>query len=300
MKNKILITIAIAFILIGAIIFTVVMNINDWNFKIMDITKYKTKIHTIDEPFTNISINIDTADIMFVKSENQNCKVECFEPEKMGYTVFVKNNTLNIDINDTRKWYDYISFFSFSTPKITLQLPQDNYASLLIKSSTGDIQIPKDFSFDNVEIKASTGNVDYKAAAVDDLKIKLSTGHINIENISANNIDLTVSTGKVNLTNVKCESLISNGNTGDMKLTNVIAAKDFNITRSTGDIKFDNCDAKELYITTNTGDVSGTLLTDKVFICKTDTGSISVPKTTTGGKCEITTDTGDIKIKIGK
>ena len=50
---------------------------------------------------------------------------------------------------------------------------------------------------------------------------------------------------------------------------------------------------------THTGDVSGNLLSDKVFITETDTGRIDVPKTTTGGKCEIKTDTGDIRISIG-
>ena len=42
----------------------------------------------------------------------------------------------------------------------------------------------------------------------------------------------------------------------------------------------------------------GSLLSDKVFITETDTGNVNIPKTTDGGKCEIKTDTGDIKIKI--
>ena len=41
-------------------------------------------------------------------------------------------------------------------------------------------------------------------------------------------------------------------------------------------------------------------LTEKIFIAKTDTGEIKVPETTSGGKCKITTDTGDIKIEIKK
>ena len=70
------------------------------------------------------------------------------------------------------------------------------------------------------------------------------------------------------------------------------------IERTTGDIKFNGCDASELVIVTDTGNVKGTLLSDKVFIAKTDTGSIKVPETVSGGKCKITTDTGDIKIEI--
>ena len=37
----------------------------------------------------------------------------------------------------------------------------------------------------------------------------------------------------------------------------------------------------------------------KVFAPKTDTGKISVPQTTRGGTCKITTDTGDILVTVG-
>ena len=72
------------------------------------------------------------------------------------------------------------------------------------------------------------------------------------------------------------------------------------IKRSTGDVKFDGSDAAEIFIKTDTGDVTGSLLTDKVFITQTDTGNIDVPKTVNGGRCEISTDTGDIKISVKK
>ena len=80
-------------------------------------------------------------------------------------------------------------------------------------------------------------------------------------------------------------------------MNNVIAAEKFSVERSTGYVKLNGCDAAELYVKTNTGDVIGSLLTDKVFITDTDTGSVDVPKTAVGGKCEIKTDTGNIKIK---
>ena len=63
-------------------------------------------------------------------------------------------------------------------------------------------------------------------------------------------------------------------------------------------MKFDGCDAGELLVHTDTGDVSGSLLSEKIFIVRTDTGKISVPASVSGGRCEITTDTGDIKINL--
>ena len=40
------------------------------------------------------------------------------------------------------------------------------------------------------------------------------------------------------------------------------------------------------------------VLSAKVFITETDTGKVEVPKSVTGGRCEIETDTGDIQITV--
>ena len=83
-----------------------------------------------------------------------------------------------------------------------------------------------------------------------------------------------------------------------MSLINVASQGKFNIKNDTGDVKLENSDAGDILIETGSGNVIGTLLSEKVFITETDTGDISVPKTITGGRCEIKTDTGNIKIDI--
>ncbi|MBQ1821155.1 MAG: DUF4097 family beta strand repeat protein [Clostridia bacterium] len=75
-------------------------------------------------------------------------------------------------------------------------------------------------------------------------------------------------------------------------------AEQISIERSTGDVRFEQCDAAELSIDTDTGDVTGSLRSDKVFIAQSHTGDVSVPGSTSGGKCRITTDTGDIRITV--
>lgn len=81
-------------------------------------------------------------------------------------------------------------------------------------------------------------------------------------------------------------------------MVDVVASSNFNIERSTGDVTFTRCDASEITFLTDTGDVRGTLLSNKIFIYDTDTGDVELPESTTGGKCKITTDTGDIVISI--
>ena len=93
--------------------------------------------------------------------------------------------------------------------------------------------------------------------------------------------------------------MLSSGNTGDIVLDNVITEEKLSLERSTGDVRFESCDAAEIFVKTDTGDVTGTLLTDKVFLAQSNTGELAVPNSVVGGRCEISTNTGDIKIDIG-
>lgn len=278
---------------------------------------YETNIHEINEEFNNISIKTDTADIAFVPSNDGMCRVVCYEDAKKNHSVEVQNGTLTLDGVNNKKWYDYIGI-NIDPPKITVYLPEAEYSSLIIEESTGDIDILRDFKFKSIDVSLSTGDVKCYASAAEAIKIAASTGDICAESISASSLDITVSTGKVTvsdmtcdgnitigvstgktyLTDIVCKNLISTGRTGDISLKNVISTEKISVERSTGDVTLDRSDAAELFITTSTGDVEGSLLTDKVFITKTDTGRINVPNSITGGRCEITTETGDTKISI--
>lgn len=316
-RTKVWLIIAAFLVLFGAIVFTGIMTTLKWDFSKLATVNYETNTYVISEAFDSIYANTDTADIVFVFSDDGKCRVECYEEENAKYSVTVENSTLTIQLIDERSVYNFIGL-NFGSPKITVCLPKTEYSSLTIKESTGDIKIPKDINFNNVDILLNTGDVAFNASASETVKIKTSTGDIRVENTRIGTLDLSVSTGTVTVSDVTCEgditvavstgksrlseirckSLISRGSTGDILLNNVIAAEKFSVERSTGDVKFDGSDAAEIFVKTDTGDVTGRLLTDKVFITKTDTGDVDVPKTVSGGRCEIVTDTGDIKIDV--
>ncbi len=316
-KTKVWLVIAVSLVLIGCFVFGGVMSMLKWDFTKISTVKYERNGYEINENYKDIFVKTDTADIVFVPSENQITSVSCYEQKNVKHSVTVKDSTLVIEAVDTRKWYEYIGI-NFGTPKITVSIPQGEYGMLSVKSSTGDVKIPKDFKFASIDISESTGNVTNCASASEMIKIKTSTGDIFVENTAVGSLDLSVSTGnvtvssvscegdvkvlvstgKAKLNNIACKSFISSGSTGDVSLNNVIAAEKFSIKRSTGDVKFNSCDANEIYVKTDTGDVSGSLLSNKVFFTNTDTGDVEIPKTMDGGKCEIITDTGDIKITV--
>lgn len=316
-KTRIWLSVALTLSLVGCIMFAGVMTALKWDFAKLSTAKYETNTYPLTESFSGILINADTADIVLTASDDGICSVVCYEAQYAKHSVSVKEDTLVIDVIDTRKWYEYIGI-NFDTPKITVFVPQGNYGALSINGSTGDMQIPKDFAFESIDILTSTGDITNNASASGHVQLNASTGSIYVQDISAAALDLSVSTGKVdvtgvtcegnvklqastgkaNLTDIRCKNLISDADTGDISLKNVIANEAFSIETDTGDVKLDGCDAAKISIETDTGDVRGNLLSDKIFITETDTGRVDVPKTVTGGKCEISTDTGDIKITV--
>ena len=162
---------------------------------------------------------------------------------------------------------------------MTVYLPADHYETLKIHNSTGDIRVPASFSFSGIDLQVSTGDIVCDASAESIVQLKTSTGNVRLSDVRAQQFSLSVSTGNI-------------------RLKNTVAADLLDIHSSTGDVRLDNCDAGQIKVKTSTGDVIGTLQSEKIFVTKSSTGSIRVPKTTSGGKCEIITSTGDIEISI--
>lgn len=316
-RTKIWLITASALVALGLIVFTVAMTVNHWNFKNFGNVKYETETFEIEEEFHSISMDTETADILFLRSEDGKCRVVCFEPEDATNSVAVQDGTLKITETYEKGWRGLIGF-STQTPKITVYLPSAEYRTLRIAEHTGNIEIPKDFCFNDMDLSASTGNVKNAASVTGLIKIATSTGNIRLENLSAGALELSastgtiiaeavtcegdttihVSTGNVKLTGVTCKSLLSGGSTGNMGMTNVLVAEALRIERSTGNVSFDGCDAGEISVKTSTGSVKGSLRSEKIFLTKSNTGEIRVPATATGGRCEITTTTGSIEIEI--
>ena len=374
---KKIIVLASFFVLIGCMLFTMTGCVKDWNFATLFSGKYVEKTTNVTGDFNCIDIVSDTLDIKFVPTTDGSCKVVSFGKAKVDYIVNTTDGVLKIELNDSRKWYE--KMFNLGIGTLTVYLPEGAYTSLFVEEDTGNISVPKEFSFDTINIKRSTGDVSLYASASGDISIDGSTGHTTVENISCgsleikcstgnvylrgitasaditidtstgdavladivcanidtngdtgdiavDNLDATasasftrstgdvninnvktggdlniaVSTGESTLTNVSCTSFITVGDTGDVLMSKLIATGKIDIVRSTGDVDFEDCDAAEIRIQTSTGNVKGNWLTEKVFIVRSNTGKISVPETTSGGKCKIETDTGDIVISIEK
>ena len=245
-------------VIVGLALFSVTMWQNDWDFSALSTVEYVTNTYEIEEDFSEISILADTVDVTLSRSDDGSCRIVCREAQREVHTVSVIGDTLTIQVQNKKTWHDYIGIATKS-PRITLYLPQAGYNSLTSKTSTGDVAI---------------------------------------HGLAFGTVDISVSTGDIRLCDVSCKSLTTTGNTGDVSLENVLAEGRISIERSTGDVIFSSCDAAEIFVKTSTGDVFGSLRSEKVFVTTTSTGDVWCPSSASGGRCEIVTSTGDIKISL--
>ena len=280
--------------------------------------RLETFEHEIGEVPQGISIHTAEADVTVVPSTDGVCRVVCNEQKNVKHTVSVKDGVLLVEVVDTRKWYEHIVFGWGRSPSVTVQLPQGEHGALSVRTTTGDTAIAKDFCFASITVEGTTGDVTSAASATGDIRIETTTGDIHLTEGTAASLSLSVTTGKITATSVTvagavsahvgtgdavfldvaCESLSSTGSTGDLYLRGVVATGSLLLERSTGDIELEACDAAALKLETTTGDVEISLLSDKSFFAESTTGDIDIPRHTAGGRCEITTTTGDIEAVV--
>ncbi len=316
MKKAALI-IATILLVAGIIIGVVALASAKFDYHMFETAPSELKDYPVEGDFRSIEIHGNTEIIQFAQSDDGTAHVLCRETKNKTYTVKAEDGTLKITSEETTGWRNPIEI-SFEKRSITVLLPKDAYETLSIETQTGDVEVPDWLTFDGAAIRGSTSDVRFDAKVKNLLSIETSTGDISVNGVSAEAIDCTATTGDIRMTNISCRgdvqakvstgkvilegltcrNFVTGGSTGDASLRDVLASGMISIERSTGDVGFTDSDAAEIWVKTSTGDVTGTLLTDKVFVTKTSTGDIRVPDCVSGGKCEITTATGEISIRI--
>lgn len=300
MKNcKKSIILAVSLVVVGLIVGAVGLVSVNFDFTKLSLARLTANIYNVEEDFTKISIDTDISDVTLALSKGNTCQVVCLEEVNYTHKVSVENNTLTITTQDDRTWYEHIGMNIGDYHSITVWLPKKAYEELTVTCRTADVQIPKDFSFGWADITTTTGGIKWQGSMVNNLLLSVTTGDIRIDDTS-------------------CQTLTVKTDTGDIRLTNTIITESLTAKTDTGDVCFDLCDVKAMSVKTDTGDVTGTLLSNKIFVTKTDTGKIVVPTPAEGGIgqilsqegeliiqdnlhpgfCYITTDTGDIRIKL--
>lgn len=270
-------------------------------------SKEVTNTYTPEGSFNKIDVDIVTADLTFKPAEDNKTKVVSVEKEKIHQTAEISNDTLVIREKDERKFYE--KWFGFvSRMKVTVYLPETTYEELKIEVTTGSIVSEDNFNFMKVNVKSTTGDLKLANVTGKSADIKITTGNVTLDNYNMyGELNVDTTSGDYAFNNVQCDSATLHTTTGKYNLNDFIVTGGLNTDRpnldisgTSSDVTFKNCDAHYIKVKTTTGDIKGNLLTKKKFDAQTTTGTSLVDNDRTADDiCYIRTTTGDIDISVG-
>ncbi len=275
-KTAIAILIAVLVVAIGGALVFAGLSAVHYDFKRLDRTEYVTNTYDFSDPVERIELACETADVELAVARDGSCQVVCFESDRERYDVSLQDGKLVVRADKRKRVWP---LFGFKSPKISVYLPAGQYELLQATLGTGDLTTDKALTFDRLEAELGTGDLTLNGIRADQVVVRGDTGDVRLNDMAARTADLALSTGRMVLVNVVCS--------GDLRAAS-----------STGDIRLTDVDAANLYLSASTGDIEGTILTEKVFSAHANTGKVSVPATTTGGRCEVETSTGNIRLSI--
>ena len=314
----ILLVLALVMLILGSALVLVPIAKSGWDFSKLESNRYQTKTHEITDDFTNIYIDIQTADVAVLPSSDGGVRVVSHERINATNEVKVQEDTLSIALSDHTEWYDRISLFGFGEPSITIYLPVGDYEALSISLTTGDVSLASEFTFSSIDIDGTTGDIEVMASTTGKLSIHLSTGDAELTNVSASEIVIKGGAGEIELENISCKgaitlqnttgevslsgvsaySLSMHSTTGDLEMDRVTIADALLVEATTGGVSFRKLDAASIRIETGTGDVTGSVCKPMSFSASSTSGDIRVPSPEAGGTCQVKTTTGDIYITV--
>lgn len=314
--TKIAVAAALICMVSGAVIVACTLAAVSSDFSRLNTVRFDTNTYEVKESFSNIRINGAECDVRLAPAQDDTCKVVCSESDKLFHTVTVDDGTLTITRTDEREWYKNIGVYWDET-SITVYLPAREYTDLFIKSLSGDISVPGDFTFSQAEIYNTSGEIEYSAVTGHGLTVQTTSGDLSVRNLTAGEVKAQSTSGTIEISNVTVSDIhavstsgdvtiqsseTKNGilietvsgeielehlnplfvtaysSSGDIDLSNVLAAGQMEIETVSGEIELERCDAQDLTIRSVSGDVSGTLLSEKWFTTNTTSGSVNVPQ----------------------
>lgn len=298
--KKTALIIALACVAAGAVISVGALAAIGFDVSRLNTMKFENNTYQVEESFSNIRIVGAECDVRLLPSRTDACTVVCSEGKNISHTVAVDGGTLKITRTDSRKWYECMGIYWGDAMSVTVYLPGRVYGDLFIKSVSGDITVPGDFTFSRTEIINTSGEIDYAAATDHALTLKTTSGDLRVRDLTAGALEIRTTSGEIELERVNTQTLSIQSTSGEVELTDTVAAGRVEIETVSGEIELERSDGETLWIKSTSGDVSGTLLTEKRFTTHTTSGSVLVPNVASpsAGACEITTTSGDIRIKL--
>lgn len=282
----------------------------------LNTVSFETKTYEIGEAFHHISIDGAGSDVRLYPWEEDTCKVVCTEEDDVTFAVEVKDDTLHIVRHNSGVRILHFGV-SFEETGISVYLPGKTYESLVIHTTSGNVTAPEALQFSSADIRSTSGEIKMLASIGGSLGVQTTSGDIHIGNTAPDRLDVQSTSGEVTLADVRGKAIAFDTTSGDITLsgvqgeaitaattsgeitfTKVISEGSMRLKTTSGDVELRSSDGEDIAVRTTSGRVSGTLLSEKIFRIDTISGDVNAPYSASGGKCEVTTRSGDVDFQI--
>ena len=216
--------------------------------------------------------------------------VLCFTLAACGDKTNVDDEVMDAtnDVVDATQGEDATDATDEAAPAVVEDLARIKEAGKLVVGMT--IYEPMNYYADEAKTELTGFDTEFALAVAEKLGVEVEFIEINwdrkFEELDAKTIDCVWNGMTIT------EEALANASVSDPYIKNaqVLVMKASKIA--------DYTDADSIKVKVSTGNVTGTLTSDKIFNYSTGTGKVELPSSTSGGLCEITTSTGDIRIEI--
>ena len=266
--------------------------------------------------FENIEINTLTADVSIRISSNGKNSVACSELKGFEHNVSVTDNTLVITQPEADKWYE--KAYTLTRSSIVIFLNENKFDTLTINGKNGSVYSHSVLTFNNVSIHLNSGNVEWDSDVLNNFTVEVKKGNVKLEDATLNLAKIEAETGDVEALNCSISNqIILDINTGDVfinecdlncsnatiktgyvNFSNVIAKSQIFVSVESGGIYFTSCDASHIDAIVKYGNIKASFLSGKKINANAPDGNIDIPENSDGGDCNLSTNTGSIKVEI--
>lgn len=168
--------------------------------------------HIYEQPFTNLVIECDVADITIKKGNTLSC----------DYRI-AKRTTYSFDWKQDNEGTAYITLknkksFNNNGSSFVIYIPSDvNLSSVTIQNDVGDTSL-ENVSIDTISINSDAGDIDLKHVTTKDTTLDTDTGDVDVKSTSFQNLTATLDVGDCTLKDVDTENynLDLNADIGDI------------------------------------------------------------------------------------
>jgi len=267
---------------------------------------YEEKSYTYDSAgITALSVSDVSSDVIFVSSNEDAIKIDCFENEQEYYDINVSaDGQLRVNYSSHKRWFEFIGI-NFHSPErtLTVSVPAKFTGAVNASTVSGDITMSKLSLKEALTVGTTSGEISLKNIVAGGQSSATSvSGDIELEVIKINGaLKLGTTSGSTEVSSAQVAGNLSlTSISGDEDLEKTTVENNVSLESTSGVVTFNDLTGNDISISTVSGDVSGNIIGDpNTYSIKASSvsGDIKIPPSANGAKrLDVSTTSGDIDI----